>query len=148
MRSLTCAEQYQVMAFAQLTDRECLRDIEVCLAIQAGMPFHVVLRESVRRPTLAEANESCDWRIHADGFGMSIWLPFWFLNGISHVPPLIKEALAKNRRRWILKCGPWAASPPIGQFEAVIQQAGRKPESLRLIDTAKVWLDPIEWIES
>lgn len=66
VKSLTCAEQYRVMAFAQLTYRESLRDIEVCLAAQASKLYHMGLREPVRRSTLADANESRDWRIHAD----------------------------------------------------------------------------------
>ena len=65
-KSLTCAEQYRVMAFAQLTYRESLRDIEACLAAQANKLYHMGLREPVRRSTLADANESRDWRIHAD----------------------------------------------------------------------------------
>jgi hypothetical protein len=66
VKSLTCAEQYRVMAFAQLTYRESLRDIEACLAAQANKLYHMGLREPVRRSTLADANESRDWRIHAD----------------------------------------------------------------------------------
>lgn len=66
VKVLTCAEQYRVMAFAQLTYRESLRDIEACLAAQAGKLYHMGLREPVRRSTLADANESRDWRIHAD----------------------------------------------------------------------------------
>lgn len=66
VKSLTCAEQYRVMAFAQLTYRESLRDIEACLAAQVGKLYHMGLREPVRRSTLADANESRDWRIHAD----------------------------------------------------------------------------------
>jgi hypothetical protein len=66
VRSLSCAEQFRVMAFAQLTYRESLRDIEACLAAQAGKLYHMGLREPVRRSTLADANESRDWRIHAD----------------------------------------------------------------------------------
>lgn len=66
VKSLTCAEQYRVMAFAQLTYRESLRDIEACLAAQAGKLYHMGLREPIRRSTLADANESRNWRIHAD----------------------------------------------------------------------------------
>jgi Domain of unknown function (DUF4372)/Transposase DDE domain len=63
-RTLDCAEQFRVMAFAQLTYRESLRDIEVCLLAQAGKLYHMGLREPVRRSTLADANESRDWRIY------------------------------------------------------------------------------------
>ena len=66
VRTLTCAEQFRVMAFAQLTYRESLRDIEVCLSAQAGKLYHMGLRDSPRRSTLADANELRDWRIYAD----------------------------------------------------------------------------------
>jgi hypothetical protein len=66
VRTLPCAEQFRIMAFAQLTYRESLRDIEACLAAQAGKLYHMGLREPVRRSTLADANESRDWRIYAD----------------------------------------------------------------------------------
>ncbi len=54
------------MAFAQLTYRESLRDIETCLSVQASKLYHKGFREPVRRSTLADANESRDWRIYAD----------------------------------------------------------------------------------
>jgi hypothetical protein len=54
------------MAFAQLTYRESLRDIETCLCVQASRLDHMGFREPIRRSTLAEANESRDWRIYAD----------------------------------------------------------------------------------
>ena len=63
-RSLSCAEQFRVMAFAQLTYRESLRDIEVCLAAQAGKLYHMGISAAVARSTLADANESRDWRIY------------------------------------------------------------------------------------
>ena len=66
IRTLSCAEQFRVMAFAQLTYRESLRDIEACLSAQAGKLYHMGLREPVRRSTLADANESRDWRIYYD----------------------------------------------------------------------------------
>jgi len=59
-RSLSCAEQFRVMAFAQLTYRESLRDIEVCLAAQAGKLYHMGISSAVARSTLADANESRD----------------------------------------------------------------------------------------
>ena len=63
-RSLSCAEQFRVMAFAQLTYRESLRDIEVCLAAQAGKLYHMGIGAAVARSTLADANKSRDWRIY------------------------------------------------------------------------------------
>ena len=65
VRTLTCAEQFRIMAFAQLTYRESLRDIEVCLGAQAGKLYHMGFREPVKRSTLADANELRDWRIYA-----------------------------------------------------------------------------------
>ena len=66
VRALTCAEQFRAMAFAQLTYCESLRDIEVCLSAQDAKLYHMGFRETIRRSTLADANESRDWRIHAD----------------------------------------------------------------------------------
>jgi hypothetical protein len=66
VRALTCAEQYRAMAFAQLTFRESLRDIETCLSAQTSKLYHMGFREPVRRSTLADANEVRDWRIYAE----------------------------------------------------------------------------------
>ncbi len=66
VRTLRCAEQYRAMAFAQLTYRESLRDIEVCLSAQASKLYHMGFSEPVRRSTLADANERRDWRIYAE----------------------------------------------------------------------------------
>src|SRR6202041_4192349 len=66
VRTLSCGEQYRAMAFAQLPYRESLRDIEPCLSVQASKLYHMGLREPIRRSTLADANESRDWRIYAD----------------------------------------------------------------------------------
>jgi Domain of unknown function (DUF4372)/Transposase DDE domain len=66
VRTLTCTEQFRILAFAQLTYRESLRDIEVCLAAQAGKLYHMGLRQPIARATLADANEARDWRIYAE----------------------------------------------------------------------------------
>jgi hypothetical protein len=66
VKSLTCAEQFRVMAFAQLTYRESLRDIEVCLSAQSSKLYHMGFTQAIRRSTLADANETRDWRIHAE----------------------------------------------------------------------------------
>src|SRR5256885_16431084 len=66
VKSLRCAEHFRVMAFAQLTYRESLRDIEACLSAQASKLYHMGFREPVRRSTLADANETRDWRIYAE----------------------------------------------------------------------------------
>jgi hypothetical protein len=66
VRTLPCASHFRVMAFAQLTYRESLRDIEVCLTAQAGKLYHMGFRERIHRSTLADANEVRDWRIYAE----------------------------------------------------------------------------------
>jgi hypothetical protein len=66
VRTLTCAEQFRVMAFAQLTYRKSLRDIEACLSAQAAKLYHMGFRQAVKRSTLADANETRDWRIYAE----------------------------------------------------------------------------------
>jgi hypothetical protein len=65
-RGFSCLDQYLAMAFAQLTYRESLRDIEACLRSVGGKLYHMGLRGKISRTTLAEANESHDWRIFAD----------------------------------------------------------------------------------
>ena len=66
VRTLSCAEQFRAMAFAQLTWRESLRDIEVSLLANASKLYAMGFRSAVRRSTLADANESRDWRIWSD----------------------------------------------------------------------------------
>ncbi len=66
VRTLRCTEHYRALAFAQLTHRESLRDIEACLAARSTKLYHCGFRTPVRRSTLADANERRDWRIYAD----------------------------------------------------------------------------------
>ena len=66
VKSFSCLDQYLCMAFAQLTYRESLRDIEACLRAQAGKLYHMGIKSRVSRSTLADANEARDWRIHAE----------------------------------------------------------------------------------
>jgi hypothetical protein len=66
VKHFTCLDQYLCMAFAQLTYRESLRDIEACLRSQAAKLYHMGFRSTVARNTLANANSVRDWRIHAD----------------------------------------------------------------------------------
>ena len=66
VRRLSCAEQFRVMAFAQLTWRESLRDIEVTLSANSSKLYAIGLRHAVHRSTLADANDSRDWRIWSD----------------------------------------------------------------------------------
>lgn len=66
IKRLTCQDQYRCMAFAQLTYRESLRDIEACLKAQSNKLYHMGIRAKIARSTLADANEKRDWRIYAD----------------------------------------------------------------------------------
>jgi len=66
VRSFSCWDQFLTMAFAQLTYRESLRDIEVCLAAQRQKLYHAGFSGPVKRATLADANEKRDWRIYRD----------------------------------------------------------------------------------
>ena len=66
VRSFTCYDQLLCMAFAQLTYRESLRDIECCLRVMREKLYHMGIRGKVSRSTLAKANETRDWRIYSD----------------------------------------------------------------------------------
>jgi len=66
VKSFTCFDQFLCMAFAQLTYRESLRDIEVCLRAQRNKLYHLGIRGEISRNTLANANKVRDWRISAD----------------------------------------------------------------------------------
>jgi hypothetical protein len=66
VKEFTCLDQYYCMAFAQITYRESLRDIEACLRAQQGKLYHMGIRGAVSRNTLANANKVRDWRIYAD----------------------------------------------------------------------------------
>lgn len=66
LREFACWDQYLTMAFAQLTYRESLRDVEACLRSMRGKLYHMGFRGTVARATLADANESRDWRVFAD----------------------------------------------------------------------------------
>ncbi|HKU86747.1 MAG TPA: IS4 family transposase [Casimicrobiaceae bacterium] len=66
VRQFSCASQFRCMAFAQLAYRESLRDIETCLRAQAAKLYHAGIRGTVARSTLADANETRNWRIYAE----------------------------------------------------------------------------------
>lgn len=66
VRRFSCLDQFLCMAFAQITYRESLRDIEVCLRSQSKKLYHMGIRGKVSRSTLADANEQRDWRIYAE----------------------------------------------------------------------------------
>ncbi len=65
VKRFSCLEQFLCLAFAQLTYRESLRDIEACLRAQSDKLYHMGIRSRISRSTLADANEARDWRIHA-----------------------------------------------------------------------------------
>ena len=66
VKTFTCLDQFLCMAFAQLTYRESLRDIEACLRSMKNKLYHMGIRGKISRSTLADANEKRDWRIYAD----------------------------------------------------------------------------------
>jgi len=66
IRKFSCYDQFLCMAFAQLTYRESLRDIQTCLRALHKKLYHAGLRSTIARSTLAEANENRDWHIYAD----------------------------------------------------------------------------------
>ena len=66
VKTFHCAEHFRVMAFAQLTYRESLRDIETCLRVMGTRLYHMGIRSTVSRNNLSHANETRDWRIYAD----------------------------------------------------------------------------------
>lgn len=66
VRTLRCLDQFLALAFAQLTYRESLRDLCVCLDALGGKRYHMGLRAAIKRSTLADANERRDWRIYRD----------------------------------------------------------------------------------
>jgi len=66
VRTLPCAEHFRILAFAQLTYRESLRDIEACFTAQSAKLYHMGIRSPIKRSTLADANEQRDWRIYAE----------------------------------------------------------------------------------
>jgi hypothetical protein len=66
IKAFSCLDQFLCMAFAQITQRESLRDIEICLRSQNKKLYHMGIRGRVSRSTLADANEKRDWRIYAE----------------------------------------------------------------------------------
>ena len=66
VRTFSCLDQFLCMAFAQLTGRESLRDLEICLRAMHVKLYHAGIRGKISRSTLADANEHRNWRIYAD----------------------------------------------------------------------------------
>ena len=66
VRTFSCLDQFLSMAFAQITFRESLRDIEACFEAHAAKAYHLGLRGNFTRSNLADANERCDWRLYCE----------------------------------------------------------------------------------
>ena len=66
VKAFTCSDQFRCMAFAQLTYRSSLRDIETCLRTQSAKLYHMGIRGGISRTNLADANQSRDWKIYAE----------------------------------------------------------------------------------
>ena len=66
LRKFSCLDQFLCMAFAQITFRDSLRDIETCLRAMPTNLYHAGFRGKISRSTLADANEKRDWRIYGD----------------------------------------------------------------------------------
>ena len=66
VKSFFCSEQFRCMSFAQLTHRESLRDIEICLRVHNSKLYHMGISSGISRSALAVANKNRDWRIYAD----------------------------------------------------------------------------------
>jgi Domain of unknown function (DUF4372) len=66
VRTFSCLDQFSSMAFAQITFRKSLRDIEACLEAHAAKAYHLGLRGKFTRSNLADANERCDWRLYCE----------------------------------------------------------------------------------
>jgi hypothetical protein len=75
LRRFSCWDQWLCMAFAQLTHRESLRDIEGCLRAVASKLYHLGIRGHVSRSTLADENERRHWRVYADLAQVLIHIP-------------------------------------------------------------------------
>lgn len=66
VKSFNCFDQFLCMAFGQLTHRESLRDIEICLRAHNPKLYHIGIRGGISRNTFSNANKTRDWRIYAD----------------------------------------------------------------------------------
>ena len=105
VKSFSCLDQFRCLAFAQLTWRESLRDIEACLRAQSAKLYHLGFRcQQISRNTMANANAERDWRIYAD-FAQKqtapcTWLPprNWFAK-VREKPEKIQ---VDNAGKWLL----------------------------------------------
>jgi hypothetical protein len=110
VRSFSCFDQFLCMAFAQLTFRDSLRDIETCLRALRTKLYHVGFRGTISRSTLADANENRDWRIYAD-FAQILIAQARRLYAEEDLPVALQEAAYAFDSTTIdlcLKLFPWA----------------------------------------
>ena len=110
IRSFSCWDQFLCMAFAQLSYRESLRDIESCLRSMKNKLYHMGIRGNVSRSTLADANEKRDWRIYADFAQVLIHIARELYSGDELVVELdeIVYALDASTIDLCLSLFPWA----------------------------------------
>jgi len=113
LRGFSCWDQFLAMAFAQLTYRESLRDIEACLRSVGSRLYHMGFRGRVARSTLADANESHDWRIFADFAQLLIRTarPLYARDPIGAELDQTLYALDSTTIELCLSLFPWAVAP-------------------------------------
>lgn len=138
VKSFSCADQFLCMAFAQLTSRESLRDIEVCLRAHHNKCWHLGLRSQVCRSTLADANESRDWRIYAEFAQALIVSARRLYAGDSLVDELdqVAYALDSTTIELCLNLFPWAPAMHAGhggiKLHTVLDLRGTLPTLITL----------------
>ena len=125
VRRMNCTEQFRIMAFAQLTWRESLRDIEVTLASNRHKLYAMGLHHEVRRSTLADANEFRDWRIWSDFAALLIsfakyatgrFMAVLSCGVASHVGSKLATLEYLSNRDFVSK----NPAPPLGAFQTAV----------------------------
>jgi hypothetical protein len=144
-KRFSCLDQYLCMAFAQLTGRESLRDIEVCLRAHEAKLYHLGIRSRIARSTLADANESRDWRIYAE-FAQALIV---IARRLYASEPLDVElaqtayALDSTTIELCLSVFPWARAPHAGhgaiKLHTLLDMRGAIPTIVHL--SAAKWHD-------
>ena len=121
VKSFRCADHYRVMAFAQLTYRESLRDIEACLRAMRSKLFHMGIRSTVSRNNLSNANERRDWRIYAEfAQGLSPKRAGWYTGGPGSRPERDRLCLGLHDHRPVPLGLPLGALPlPRGRSNCI-----------------------------
>ena len=115
-KSFSCLDHYLCMAFAQLTGRESLRDIEVCMRAHQAKLYHLGFRSRIARSTLADANEHRDWRIYAE-FAQALIATARRLYAAEPLGMELTEtayALDSTTIELCLSVFPWARAPHAG----------------------------------